>query len=228
MESRLNVKPGAKGARRSGPFESGVTEMSSAKPKSDTVILVDDSVGVSEAVSLLLKTVNLETQMFSNPLAFMDASIEHAGCIILDVRMPEMSGLEVFRKLVERGVDIPVIFMTGHGDVAMAVRAMRAGAFDFLEKPVDDQVLIDSVLEAISVDTERRARVQRQLASRSLIDRLTPRELEIARLLVEGETSRSIAEKLGLSVRTVEGYRSRLMVKLEITSLAKLVELLRH
>lgn len=202
--------------------------MTGANPKSDTVILVDDSAGVSEAVSLLLKTVNLETMVYSNPLAFMDANIEQAGCIILDVRMPEMSGLEVFRKLGERGVDIPVIFMTGHGDVSMAVRAMRAGAFDFLEKPVDDQVLIDSVLEAISLDTERRARLQRRLASRSLIDRLTPRELEIAYLLVEGETSRGIAERLALSVRTVEGYRSRLMVKLEITSLTKLVELLRN
>lgn len=201
--------------------------MTGVNPKSDKVILVDDSAGVSEAVSLLLKTVNLETQVYSNPIAFMEASIDQAGCIILDVRMPEMSGLEVFRKLGERGVDIPVIFMTGHGDVSMAVRAMRAGAFDFLEKPVDDQVLIDSVLEAISVDTERRARLQRRLASRSLIDRLTPRELEIAHLLVEGETSRGIAERLGLSVRTVEGYRSRLMVKLEITSLTKLVELLR-
>ena len=198
-----------------------------AGEKSNTVVLVDDSAGVSEAVSLLLKTIHLETMVFNNPVQFMQASIEQAGCIILDVRMPEMSGLEVFRQLGERKVEIPVIFMTGHGDVAMAVRAMRAGAFDFLEKPVDDQVLIDSVLEALSVDADRRQRDRRKQASRSLLDRLTPREMEIAHLLVEGEASRGIAEKLGLSVRTVEGYRSRLMVKLEISSLTKLVELLR-
>jgi FixJ family two-component response regulator len=196
-------------------------------PRSNSVILVDDSAGVCEAVSLLLKTVNLDTRVYSNPTLFMDADIEDAGCILLDVRMPEMSGLEVFRQLRERGVEIPVIFMTGHGDVAMAVRVMRSGAFDFLEKPVDDQVLIDSVLEALSADAERRERVQRQLASRSLLDRLTPRELEIAHLLVEGESTRGIAERLTLSVRTVEGYRSRLMIKLEITSLTRLVELLR-
>jgi two-component system response regulator FixJ len=201
--------------------------MTQAATRSDTVILVDDSAGVSEAVSLLLKTVNLETTVYTNPLLFMEAGIDHAGCIILDVRMPEMSGLEVFRQLREREVEIPVIFMTGHGDVGMAVRAMRSGAFDFLEKPVDDQVLIDSVLEAITADAERRVQVQRKQASRTLLDRLTPRELEIAHLLVEGQSSRGIAEKLGLSVRTVEGYRSRLMVKLEITSLTKLVELLR-
>lgn len=196
-------------------------------PRSSSVILVDDSAGVCEAVSLLLKTVNLDTRVYSNPTLFMEANIEEAGCILLDVRMPEMSGLEVFRQLRERGVEIPVIFMTGHGDVAMAVRVMRSGAFDFLEKPVDDQVLIDSVLEALSADAERRERMQRKLASRSLLDRLTPRELEIAHLLVEGESTRGIAERLTLSVRTVEGYRSRLMIKLEISSLTRLVELLR-
>lgn len=196
-------------------------------PRSSSVILVDDSAGVCEAVSLLLKTVNLDTRVYSNPTLFMEANIDDAGCILLDVRMPEISGLEVFRQLRERGVEIPVIFMTGHGDVAMAVRVMRSGAFDFLEKPVDDQVLIDSVLEALAVDAERRERVQRKMASRSLLDRLTPRELEIAHLLVEGESTRGIAEKLSLSVRTVEGYRSRLMIKLEISSLTRLVELLR-
>ena len=196
-------------------------------PRSSSVILVDDSAGVCEAVSLLLKTVNLDTRVYSNPTLFMEANIEEAGCILLDVRMPEMSGLEVFRQLRDRGVEIPVIFMTGHGDVAMAVRVMRSGAFDFLEKPVDDQVLIDSVLEALSADAERRERMQRKLASRSLLDRLTPRELEIAHLLVEGESTRGIAERLTLSVRTVEGYRSRLMIKLEISSLTRLVELLR-
>ncbi len=196
--------------------------------KSNTVAVVDDSAEVSKAISLLLETVNLKTVVFTDPRAFLEADVGHAGCILLDVRMPEMSGLEVFRRMRdEYGSTVPIIFLTGHGEVGMAVKAMRAGAFDFLEKPVDDQVLIDSVLEALKVDTERRAKNLRQLASRVLRDRLTSRESEIAQLLVEGLTSRDIAARLGLSVRTVEGYRSRLMIKLEITSLAKLVELLR-
>jgi len=192
------------------------------------VVVVDDSTEVSKAISLLLETINLKTLVFTDPGTFLQADIDHAGCILLDVRMPEMSGLEVFRRMRdEYGSAVPIIFLTGHGEVGMAVKAMRAGAFDFLEKPVDDQVLIDSVLEALKVDAERRAKTQRHMASKALLDRLTSRESEIAYLLVEGLTSRDIAARLGLSVRTVEGYRSRLMVKLEITSLAKLVELLR-
>ena len=198
------------------------------KNRSDLVVLVDDNAEVSQAVSLLLKTVNLHTASFADPLAFLESDIERAGCILLDVRMPEMSGLEVFRKLRhELRIFVPVIFLTGHGEVGMAVRALRAGAFDFLEKPIDDQILVDSIFEAMTADAERRMQSERQMAFRTLRDRLTPRELEIAYLLVEGETSRSIAERLGLSMRTIEGYRSRLMSKLEITSLAKLVDVLR-
>lgn len=190
--------------------------------------MVDDHAEVSHAVSLLLKTVNLRTVSFADPLAFLESDIESVGCILLDVRMPEMSGMEVFRQLrQERGIFVPVIFLTGHGEVGMAVRAMRAGAFDFLEKPIDDQVLMDSIFEALTADAERRVQAQRQMVTRTLRDRLTPRELEIAHLLVEGDTSRAIADKLGLSMRTIEGYRSRLMAKLEISSLAKLVDVLR-
>lgn len=203
--------------------------MGTIRIKSDTVAVVDDSAEVSKAISLLLATINLKTMVFADPEAFLRTDIADVGCVLLDVRMPEISGLEVFRRLRdEHACNTPIIFLTGHGEVGMAVKAMRSGAFDFLEKPVDDQILIDSVLEALKVDAERRAKTQQQLASKALRDRLTLRETEIANLLVEGLTSREVAAQLDLSVRTVEGYRSRLLAKLEITSLAKLVDLLRN
>ena len=191
-----------------------------------TVFIVDDDAGIRQSVGLLLKSVGIETASFENPSAFLKADLEKAGCVLLDVRMPEMSGIEVQRRLADEGSGVPVIFMTGHGDVGMAVRAMRQGAFDFLEKPIEDQVLIDSVLEALAVDDERRRTLAQKRSAMDLVSRLTRREKEIAGLLAQGGSTRGIAEQLELSVRTVEGYRSRIMMKLEITSLAQLVRLL--
>jgi two-component system response regulator FixJ len=190
------------------------------------VFIVDDDAGVRQSVGMLLKSVGIETVAFESPSAFLKAGLEDAGCILLDVRMPEMSGIEVQRRLSDEGTGIPVIFMTGHGDVGMAVRAMRQGAFDFLEKPIEDQVLIDSVLEALAVDDERRRTLAQKRSALDLVSRLTRRESEIAGLLAHGGSTRGIAEQLELSVRTVEGYRSRIMMKLEITSLAQLVRIL--
>ena len=126
------------------------------------VALLDDNPAVRESVSMLLKSVGLETVAFHSPAVFLASAIEDTGCILLDIRMPEMSGLEVHRRLRERGIETPVIFLTGHGDVSMAVRSMREGAFDFLEKPMEDQQLIDRVLEALTHDTERRASAARR------------------------------------------------------------------
>lgn len=200
------------------PVASGVTGR--------TVFIVDDDAGIRQSVGMLLKSVGIETASFENPSAFLKADLEKAGCVLLDVRMPEMSGIEVQRRLADEGSGVPVIFMTGHGDVGMAVRAMRQGAFDFLEKPIEDQVLIDSVLEALAVDDERRRTLAQKRSAMDLVSRLTRREREIAGLLAQGGSTRGIAEQLELSVRTVEGYRSRIMMKLEITSLAQLVRLL--
>jgi two-component system response regulator FixJ len=191
-----------------------------------TVFIVDDDAGIRQSVGMLLKSVGIETASFENPLAFLKANLDTAGCVLLDVRMPEMSGIEVQRRLADEGSGVPVIFMTGHGDVGMAVRAMRQGAFDFLEKPIEDQVLIDSVLEALAVDDERRRTLAQKRSAMDLVSRLTRREKEIAGLLAQGGSTRGIAEQLELSVRTVEGYRSRIMMKLEISSLAQLVRLL--
>jgi len=190
------------------------------------VFIVDDDAGIRQSIGMLLKSVGIETVTFENPSAFLKAPLEDAGCILLDVRMPEMSGIEVQRRLAEDGTGIPVIFMTGHGDVGLAVRAMRQGAFDFLEKPIEDQVLIDSVLEALAVDDERRRTLAQKRSAMDLVSRLTRREREIAGLLAQGGSTRGIADQLALSVRTVEGYRSRIMMKLEITSLAQLVRIL--
>ena len=190
------------------------------------VFIVDDDTGIRQSVGLLLKSVGIETVAFESPTVFLKANLEDAGCILLDVRMPGMSGIEVQRRLAEEGLGIPVIFMTGHGDVGMAVRAMRQGAFDFLEKPIEDQVLIDSVLEALAVDDERRRTLAQRRSAMDLVSRLTRREREIAELLADGGSTRGIADQLELSARTVEGYRSRIMMKLEITSLAQLVRIL--
>jgi two-component system response regulator FixJ len=201
-------------------------ERETNKAGAGSVILVDDDEGVCQSVSLLLKSVGIETTIYRSPLKFMESAIGDAGCILLDVRMPEMSGIEVQRRLNARGNETPVVFMTGHGEVAMAVRAMRSGAFDFLEKPVDDQILIDSVLEAIADDSDRRRRLTERASVESVLARLTRRERQVAELLADGATTRGVATALELSVRTVEGYRSRIMIKLEIDSLAQLVKLI--
>ena len=150
------------------------------------VFIVDDDAGIRRSVGMLLKSVGLDTAAFESPAAFFKAALDRAGCILLDVRMPGMSGIEVQRRLAEEGLAIPVIFMTGHGDVGMAVRAMRQGAFDFLEKPIEDQVLIDSVLDALAVDDERRRTLAQKRSAMDLVSRLTRREREIAELLANG------------------------------------------
>lgn len=203
------------------------TSQEFAAPGNGTrVVLVDDSSAVRHSTRLLLKTVGLELLSYHSPVQFLE-ELPESSCILLDIRMPEMSGIEVYRRLREAGVATPVIFMTGHGQVAMAVGAMRDGAFDFLEKPVEDQRLIDVIFAAISRDKERReAAGSRGLLAEKLA-RLTARERAVADLIAEGHSSREVAEKLSLSVRTVEGYRSRVLTKLEADSLAQLIHMLR-
>jgi len=189
------------------------------------VVLVDDSAAVRESTRLLLKTVGLDLVTYGSPVTFLE-EMPDATCVLMDVRMPELSGIEVYRRMREAGMEMPVIFITGHGRVSMAVSAMRDGAFDFLEKPIDDQHLIDAVFAAINRETERR----REMGSRELVvgklARLTERERSIADLIADGNSSREIAEKIALSVRTVEGYRSRIFAKLDADSLAHMIRIL--
>jgi len=193
---------------------------------SERVVLVDDSSAVRQATRMLLKTVGLELLPYHSPAQYLQ-DLPEAGCILLDVRMPEMSGIELYRRLREAGVETPVIFMTGHGQVAMAVSAMREGAFDFLEKPVDDQRLIDTIFAAIARDTERREAAALKERISGKVARLTARERRIADLVAEGLSSREVAEKLDLSVRTVEVHRARVFEKMNVRSAVELANLVR-
>jgi len=186
-----------------------------------TVFLVDDDVSVRDSLGLLLSLKGLRTQVFASAESFLDTYRDDwRGCLITDLRMPGMSGLELQRALAQRQVSLPVVVLTAHGDVGATRAALKNGAFDFLEKPVDDDVLIDVLMNALRSDAERHATLTAQAALRARIDRLTPRERDVLGLLAEGLQNRDIALRLGISPRTVEVYKSRMMEKLNCRSLA--------
>ncbi len=191
-----------------------------------TVFIVDDEEPICDSVSLLLRSVGLRTRTFNDPQQFLrEYSPEHPGCLIIDVRMPGMSGLDVQRVLSERRCSMPLIFITGHGDVPMAVEAMRAGAFDFLQKPFNDEDLIRRVQKALEQDARERAELQRTDEIQARWSSLTAREREVAQMLVDGGANKAIALDLDISERTVELHRARVMQKMEVRSLAQLVKL---
>ena len=189
------------------------------------ITLVDDNSALRESVRLLFKSVGIEVVCYHSPMLFLQ-DMPQSNCILLDVRMPEMSGIETHRRLREAGVKTPVIFLTGHGNVAMAVEAMRDGAFDFMEKPFDDQHLIDVVFAAIYQERGRMRSVWLRDEAAEKLARLTARERHIADRISEGESSRDIAGSLGLSVRTIEGYRSRILAKLEADSVVQMIRVI--
>ncbi len=189
-----------------------------------TVFVVDDDVAVRTSLALLIRSMGLTVEAFDSAHAFLSVcDPERSGCLVLDIRMPGMSGLEMQEELVRRAIGLPVIFITGHGDVSMAVRAMKLGAVDFIEKPFNDQHLLDHINQALEVDrTARAARAERAtLASR--IDLLSPREREVMERIVAGQANKVIAIELGLSERTVEIHRAKVMTKTGARSLAELV-----
>jgi two-component system response regulator FixJ len=191
-----------------------------------TVFVVDDDSAVRSSLRLLLKSVGLAVSTFDSAQAFLDAYPEHsAGCILLDVRMPGMSGPLLQQQLALRGSMLPVIFITGHGDVSMAVEAMQNGAFDFVEKPFHDQAILDRVQRAL----EENARLRRQLseheAIRNRFDSLTPREREVLEQVTRGSSNKVMAYDLRISQRTIEIHRSRIMEKMQAPSLAHLVRM---
>lgn len=191
------------------------------------VFIVDDEEAVRDSIGLLLRSVGLRAQGFPDARAFLDAyRPEQPGCLVLDIRMPRMSGLELQQELNRRGWGIPVIFISGHGDVPMAVEAMRAGAVDFLQKPFKDDELIRRVQKALDQDERLREQLSGRDQIRARFDALTPREREIAARLVAGEANKVIAIELGLSERTVELHRAHIMQKMEARGLAQLVQLL--
>jgi len=196
------------------------------QPSPATVFVVDDDEAVRDSLALLLRSVELAVATFSSANEFLDSYDPAApGCLILDVRLPGMSGLELQQRLADDGADLPIVFITGHGDVPMAVRAMRRGAVDFLQKPFSDQQLLDRVQQALAEQSQRRQQSESKAEIAQRIRSLTPREHEVMELIVEGLANKVIANRLGTSQRTVEVHRASVMRKMQADSVARLVHL---
>jgi len=190
------------------------------------VHVVDDDEAVRNSLGLLLKSIGLKSRLFASAADFLDTySPDWSGCIILDIRMPGMSGMELQKKLIELHCTMPITFVTGHGDVPMAVEAMQHGAFDFIQKPFRDQELLDRINQALSWDSEHRSEEERRKAVQERYATLTPREKEVMNCVVRGLANKVIAMDLGLSQRTVEIHRARVMEKMQSKSLAELVRM---
>ena len=191
-----------------------------------TVYVVDDDQAVRDSLGWLIGSINLKVEMYGTARSFLEAcEPAHPGCLVLDVRMPGMSGLDLQEELVTHGIILPVIIITGHADVPMAIRAMKAGAFDFVEKPFNDQILLERIQNAIKCDADTRQRSAHRLAIESRIATLTRREREVMDCVVAGKPNKQIADELGVSMKTVEAHRANMMVKMSADSLSNLVEM---
>ena len=191
-----------------------------------TVFIVDDDRSIGRMMERMMRSVGLNHRLFHSADEFLNAfTSASAGCLVLDIRMPGISGLELQKTLNDRGCKMPIIFMTGYADVTMAVDAMQNGAFGFVEKPFRPQLLLDRINDALRADSERRAQSLEARHVHERLARLTGREHEVLRLIVDGKTNKEIAKDLALSRRTVETHRARAMDKLEANSVAELVRL---
>ena len=191
-----------------------------------TVFLVDDDHAVRDALELLLEAASFKTASFENAMAFLDAYTQNqAGCLVLDIRMPDMSGMELQDALAAKGITLPIIFLTGHGNVPMSARAFRTGAIDFMEKPFDESALLERIREAIQLDLSNRETTSRRNTARARLTTLTQREQQVMLLVVAGKVNKEIATELNLSHRTVEIHRGRVMEKTGARSLTRLIEL---
>ncbi len=194
--------------------------------KNATIFIVDDDEAIRDSLDVLLKTVDLSTTTFSSGDEFLEAyDPGWEGCILLDIRMPGTSGMEVQKRLAESGCSIPIIFITGHGDIPMAVEAMHIGAFDFIQKPFRDQDLLDRIDQALTISDEQEQQSARKKTVQNQFQTLTPREQEVMQFVVHGSANKVIAMDLGVSQRTVEIHRARVMEKMQARSLAELVRM---
>lgn len=193
-------------------------------PELPLVIIVDDDAGVREGLSELILSAGLQSVCFASIIALLEANVlDVPGCLILDVRMPGISGLDLQRRLAHDGNRKPIIFLTGHGDIPMTVEAMKAGAVDFLTKPVRDQTLLDAVASAIAMDAERRAAAAVARRNMERHQKLTPREREVLCEVVRGRLNKQIAFDLGISEVTVKLHRGNAMRKMEVASIGELI-----
>ncbi|UCV02446.1 response regulator transcription factor [Dechloromonas denitrificans] len=198
------------------------------QPEECFVHVVDDDAGLRRSLRFLLDSVGWNVQLYASAEEFLDVAAppSRPSCLLLDIRMPAMSGLELQQVLRERGVIMPILFMTGHADVSMAVQAMKSGASDFIEKPFKDQMLLDTVAAAIRRSAEALDETQRREAALAVLGSLSPREKEAARLIALGQPNKLIATRLGISEKTVHIHRQHIMEKAGISSAAELARLM--
>ena len=190
------------------------------------VFIVDDDEAMRDSLAWLLESNGLRVRSFESGEAFLDAwRADMAGCLVLDVRMPGISGLELHERLQALNSPLPIIFVTGHGDVPMAVSALKKGAADFIEKPFNDKEILRLIEQCLATDREQQSRRRRYAEISGRLAALTPREREVMDLMAAGRLNKQIADDLGISIKTVEVHRSRVMDKMEVRSVAELVQL---
>lgn len=189
------------------------------------IYLVDDDEAFLDSLAWLLKSLSYRVEVHHSPQSLLTARFTDHGCIVADLRMPEMTGIELLEKLRQRHIDLPYVVMTAYGDVESAVRALKSGAYDFIEKPFDNEAFIDLMEKAVALSREQAALSKDLRSSREKLASLTPRESEVLDYILAGMTNRAMAEKLGISEKTIESHRARVMEKTAASSLAELIQL---